>query len=129
MNGDKTEDDAAFDESFLGWLAGPMKAVWFCWTVLYVHDVFSKILVIPIDDMGFDIGVYILTSGALAIMTTSRFLPKFPRDPLQNHGGGAEDGHHAPHDDRDRRGVGAQRRLCASVYRHPRSSEYPASAV
>lgn len=77
MNGDKTEDDAAFDESFLGWLAGPMKAVWFCWTVLYVHDVFSKILVIPIDDLGFDIGVYILTSGALAIMTTSRFLPNF----------------------------------------------------
>ena len=77
MNGDKTEDDAAFDGSFLGWLAGPMKAVWFCWTVLYVHDVFSKILVIPIDDLGFDIGVYILTSGALAIMTTSRFLPNF----------------------------------------------------
>ena len=54
-----------------------MKAVWFCWLVLYVHDVFSKILVIPIDDLGFDIGVYILTSGALAIMTTSRYLPTF----------------------------------------------------
>ena len=68
----KAEDAAAFDKSFLGWLDGPMKAVWFCWLVLYVHDVFSKILVIPIDDLGFDIGVYILTSGALAIMTTSR---------------------------------------------------------
>ena len=73
----KAEDAAAFDKSFLGWLDGPMKAVWFCWLVLYVHDVFSKILVIPIDDLGFDIGVYILTSGALAIMTTSRYLPAF----------------------------------------------------
>ena len=105
-----------------------MKAVWFCWTVLYVHDVFSKILVIPIDDLGFDIGVYILTSGALAIMTTSRFLPNF----LETRFKIMEVALKTVITRLTTIAIGVvscSTPVCASVCRHPRSSEYPASAV
>ena len=73
----------AFEDSFLGWLGAPLKALQYTWIVLYAHDVLSPIFVPDaVNGMfgdAFDLGSYAALAGAVAVMVAARFVPPFLR--------------------------------------------------
>jgi len=72
--------DARFDASVWTWLEGPMKAINTVWIVLYVHDNVSRMFLRAAFEGGyfgfnFDLGMYVLGGGAVAVMAILRWLP------------------------------------------------------
>jgi hypothetical protein len=66
--------DAAFNSSFWNWLGGPMKVMGGVWVSLYLHDNLAKMFMMG-RGIDFDVAMYALAVGAIAVMFTNRWLP------------------------------------------------------
>jgi hypothetical protein len=83
-------DENAFKESLLGWLGGPMKTLQAVWVTLYARDNvvvrmfgfdggFAGGGVVSRGVGDFDLAVYTLGLGAVAVMCNQRWLPELLR--------------------------------------------------